>query len=74
MDKDYLILKRASVSRPSGHWSDDDFDVLANGEAVGRMVKAALERSGRETVVSAEECRLGARTFWLSLYKGSSSC
>jgi hypothetical protein len=26
-----LILKRASVSRPSGEWSDDDFDVLADG-------------------------------------------
>jgi hypothetical protein len=24
-----LILKRANASRPSGQWSDDDFDVLA---------------------------------------------
>jgi hypothetical protein len=24
-----LILKRASVSRPSGEWNDDDYDVLA---------------------------------------------
>src|SRR6266404_4283546 len=23
----YLILKRASTSRPSGDWNDDDFDV-----------------------------------------------
>jgi hypothetical protein len=30
-----LILKRASASRPSGKWSDDDYDVLANGEVVG---------------------------------------
>jgi hypothetical protein len=30
MDKDYLLLKRASASRPSGQWNDDDFDVLAN--------------------------------------------
>jgi len=29
-----LILKRASASRPSGQWNDDDFDVLADG-AVG---------------------------------------
>src|SRR5215831_6649945 len=29
MDKDYLILKRASASRSSGEWGDDDFDVLA---------------------------------------------
>jgi hypothetical protein len=40
MDKDYLLLKRATLSRPSGQWSDDDFDVLANGEVVGRIYKA----------------------------------
>jgi len=28
-----LILKRASASRPSGEWNDDDFDVLADGKA-----------------------------------------
>ena len=36
MDKDYLILKRASTSRASGEWSDDDYDVLADGLVVGR--------------------------------------
>jgi len=25
-----LILKRASASRPSGEWNDDDYDVLAD--------------------------------------------
>jgi len=30
MDKDYLILKRASASRSSGEWNDDDYDVLAD--------------------------------------------
>jgi hypothetical protein len=35
-----LILKRAATSRPSGHWSDDDFDVLCNGVAVGRIFNA----------------------------------
>jgi hypothetical protein len=34
-----LILKRASASRPSGEWNDDDYDVLANGVVVGRMMK-----------------------------------
>ena len=29
----------ASASRPSGEWNDDDFDVLANGEIVGRVFK-----------------------------------
>jgi hypothetical protein len=36
-----LILKRASASRPSGEWSDDDYDVLADGLVVGRIMKAA---------------------------------
>jgi hypothetical protein len=40
MEKDYLILKRASASRPLGEWKDDDFDVLANGVVVGRIMKA----------------------------------
>jgi hypothetical protein len=26
-----LILKRASASRSSGQWRDDDYDVLENG-------------------------------------------
>jgi hypothetical protein len=38
MEKGYLILKRASASRPSGQWNDDDFDVLADGAVVGRIV------------------------------------
>ena len=32
-----LILQRASVSRPSGQWRDDDYDVLENGDVVGRI-------------------------------------
>jgi hypothetical protein len=38
--QDMLIFKRASASRPSGQWSDEDFDVLANGIVVGRIFKA----------------------------------
>jgi len=34
------FLKRASASRSSGHWSDDDFDVLCNGTVVGRIFNA----------------------------------
>jgi hypothetical protein len=37
-ENDYLVLKRASASRPSGV-SDDDFDVLADGAVVGRICK-----------------------------------
>jgi hypothetical protein len=40
MEKDYLVLKRASASRPSGEWNDDDYDVLADGAVVGRIFKA----------------------------------
>jgi hypothetical protein len=32
-----LILKRASTSRPSGQWKDEDYDVLADGKVVGRI-------------------------------------
>jgi hypothetical protein len=38
MEKDYLTLKGAR--RSSGDWSDDDFDVLTNGEIVGRVFRA----------------------------------
>jgi hypothetical protein len=34
-----LILKRASASRSSGEWSDDDYDVRADGVVVGRILK-----------------------------------
>jgi hypothetical protein len=38
MERDYLTLKRASASRPSGEWDDDDYDVLADGIVVGRVM------------------------------------
>ena len=41
-----LILKRASASRSSGEWSDDDYDVLADGVVVGRIMKAAAAPVG----------------------------
>ena len=46
MDKDYLVLKRASTSRPSGEWTDDDFDVLADGAVVGRIMKVHAAPEG----------------------------
>jgi hypothetical protein len=46
MDKDYLTLKRASASRPSGEWSDDDYDVLCEGAVVGRIFKSAAAPVG----------------------------
>jgi hypothetical protein len=41
-----LILKRASASRPSGEWSDDDYDVLADGIVVGRIMRASAAPEG----------------------------
>ena len=38
-----LVLKRASALRSSGEWSDDDYDVLADGVVVGRIMKAAAK-------------------------------
>ena len=46
MDKDYLTLKRAGASRLSGEWSEDDFDVVADGMVVGRIMKAAAAPVG----------------------------
>jgi hypothetical protein len=40
MEEDYLVLKRASASRPSGEWNEDDYDVVAGGDVVGRIFKA----------------------------------
>ena len=34
------------ASRPSGEWNDDDFDVVADGAVVGRIMKAAAAPVG----------------------------
>jgi hypothetical protein len=34
-----LILKRARASRSSGEWKDEDYDVLADGKVVGRIME-----------------------------------
>jgi hypothetical protein len=36
-----LILKRASASRPSSQWSDEHYDVLADGKVIGRIYEDA---------------------------------
>jgi hypothetical protein len=33
-----LTLKRASKSRPSGQWSDDDYDVFDGDRHFGRIL------------------------------------
>jgi hypothetical protein len=34
-----LTLKRAKLSRSSGQWQDEDYDVLADGKPVGRILQ-----------------------------------
>ena len=34
------------MSRPSGEWNGDDFDVLADGAVVGRIMKAMAAPEG----------------------------
>jgi hypothetical protein len=46
MTSGQLILKRAAASRPSGEWNDDDYDVLADGLVVGRIMNAAAAPVG----------------------------
>ena len=44
-----LILKRGRASRSSGQWSDEDYDVLADGKVVGRIYgdeSASIVRAG----------------------------
>jgi hypothetical protein len=35
-----LILKRAKLSRSSGQWQDEDYDVLADGKVIGRVLES----------------------------------
>jgi hypothetical protein len=37
---------RASASRPSGEWNEDDYDVLAEGVVVGRIMKVHAAPAG----------------------------
>ena len=42
-----LTLKRASKSRPSGTWSDDDYDVFDGERHIGRIL--CTHAASRET-------------------------
>jgi hypothetical protein len=45
-----LILKRVTASRPSGEWSEDDYDVLATGVVVRGILKANAAPVGTRTL------------------------
>jgi hypothetical protein len=35
-----LVRKRGKLSRPSGQWQDEDYDVLADGKVIGRILES----------------------------------
>ena len=41
MPEENLTLKRASKSRPSNTWSDDDYDVFDGNRHIGHILYAA---------------------------------
>jgi hypothetical protein len=40
-----LILKRGKLTRSSGQWPDEDYDVIADGKVVGRIYEDATTES-----------------------------
>jgi hypothetical protein len=36
------VAIRAAASRSSGQWNEEDYDVVANGEVVGRIFNAGV--------------------------------
>jgi hypothetical protein len=64
MESDYLILRRASAFRPSGEWNDEDYDVLADGIVVGRIMKAAAVQVGSPWMCPPTTMRRHARPRW----------
>jgi hypothetical protein len=64
-----LTLKRASKSRPSGEWSDDDYDVFDGKQHIGRIMWTHAARLspgfyrglGRDPAVVIEEGKAAMR-------------
>jgi hypothetical protein len=50
-------LKRASAFRSSGEWRDDDYDVLADGVMVGRIVNKVGPTQVRATLQQGSKTR-----------------
>jgi hypothetical protein len=59
-DSSRFDTRRAKASRRSGEWTDDDYDVLADGALVGRCLKLTRRRlGGRLCRLAASGCRNG---------------
>jgi hypothetical protein len=63
-----LTLKRASASRPSGQWQDEDYDVLADGKKSaahtrmpGLRLVEHLDRGGDVVYRHAHKLKLGSK-------------
>jgi hypothetical protein len=54
-----LSLKRASASRSSGQWQDEDYDVLADGKPVGRIYEDASARPPELRILVDHRYRTG---------------
>jgi hypothetical protein len=58
-----LILKRASTSCPSCEWHDDDYDVLADGALVGRIMEVAATPVEQSWLLSRPGAVLKAKLY-----------
>jgi hypothetical protein len=56
-----LILKRASASRPSGEWNEDDYDVIADSMVVGRIMRVAAAPVGSPWMWTSAIMRIARR-------------
>jgi hypothetical protein len=56
-----LILKRGKLSRSSGQWSDEDYDVTADGQVVGPHLRGrlGLDAAGVALVLVRDRHRAG---------------
>jgi hypothetical protein len=39
-----LVLRSASIYRPSGHWGEDVYDIVLGGLVIGRLVQEGVGR------------------------------
>jgi hypothetical protein len=71
-----LILKRASASRTSGEWNDDDFDVLADGVVVVAIRPAQIGLKTRFFSDDQPDSGPPAPTYlmWQALYSKGEGC
>jgi hypothetical protein len=67
-----LIPKRGKLSRPSGQWQHEDFDVLADDKAIGRIYEDArgwlvehVDHVG--DVVYRHACKLGSEPLTIEM-------